>query len=272
MFAPNLKSLVGSTLVSLCLSGGSASAQTLEQVARLEIIPGWQTQSGTHMAGLRVTLRPGWKTYWRAPGDAGIPPQFSWAGSENIAAARLHWPTPEVLDQNDTQTIGYRDSLVLPIELSPNQLGAPITLAGEVLLGVCEDICMPVTLSFAATLPVGGERDSAITAALLNQPMSADAAGVTAVTCRVSPSAKGLEVTATVIMPDAGGDEAVVIETPNPEIWVSPSDVQRQGNQLQATVDMVHVTSSSFALDRSDLTITVLGTDHAVNIQGCTQN
>jgi hypothetical protein len=62
----------------------------------------------------------------------------------------------------------------------------------------------------------------------------------------------------------------VIIEAGNPEVWVSQADITRSGNQLQATVDMIHATSSSFALDRSAIRITVLGTSQAVDVQGCT--
>lgn len=268
----NLKTLSCAAALMLGAWVGPAHAGPLDNVAQLDIIPGWVTPNGTHMAGLRVTLQPGWKTYWRAPGDAGIPPRFSWAGSENIAGAEFHWPTPEILDQNEVQTIGYHDSLVLPIELSPHNAGEPITLAGEVQIGVCEDICLPVTLSFNALLPTDGRRDGAITAALLNQPISAQEAGVTDVACAVSPTDNGIELTATLQMPMAGDDETVVIETQNPEVWVSQSDVTRDGDQLQATVDMIHFTDGSFALDRSDVRITVFGNYHAVNIQGCPRN
>ncbi len=255
----------------LCAAlAGNAYAGPFDNVAQIDVLPGWQTQNGTHMAGVRITLQPGWKTYWRTPGDAGIPPQFSWAGSENIATAQYHWPTPEVMDQNNMQAIGYHDSLVLPIELSPTQAGQPITMSGEVLIGVCEDICIPVTLPFSAELPIDGRRDGAITASLLNQPLSASDAGVSDAICAIEPSGQGLQVTATVTMPTSGQNETVVIETGNPQVWVSQSDVIRQGDQLQATVDMIHVSSSSFALDRSDVRITVLGGDYAVDVRGCT--
>jgi len=256
-------------LTATLLAPPVAAADPFADVARLEVLPGWQTAQGTHMTGIRVTLRPGWHTYWRAPGDAGIPPQFSWDGSENIATARFHWPTPHVMDQNTMQVIGYYDSLVLPIEVQPSVTGAPITIAGDVLLGVCEDICIPVNLSFAADLPLQGARDSAIVAALLNQPLDADEAGVRDATCQVTPSQDSMQVTATLTMPSAGGDETVVIEPGNPEVWVSPSDVTRDGEQLVASVDMVHTLGSAFALDRSQIRITVLGSDHAVDVIGC---
>lgn len=260
--------LICSAVLSALLAT-SAAAGPFDNVARIDVIPGWQTPAGTHMAGLRVTLQPGWKTYWRTPGDAGIPPHFTWDGSENITGAQFHWPVPEVLDQNSMQTIGYVDSLVLPIELTPGVAGNPITMSGEVTIGVCEDICIPVTLPFAAALPVDGRRDGAITASLLNQPTAAADAGIAGASCAIAPMDDGLQVTATLPMPNTGPVEAVVIEAGNPEVWVSQSDLAYEAGALQATVDMVHVSASSFALDRSAVRITVLGEGYAIDVRGC---
>ena len=260
-------------LRSTCLALATATpafAGPFDDLAQIEVIPGWETPSGTHMTAMRITLRPGWKTYWRAPGDGGIPAQLTWTGSQNITAAQFHWPTPVVFNQDGMQSIGYYDSLVLPIELTQADADAPTRIAGQITIGVCEDICVPVTMPFAADLPADGRRDGAITASLLNQPFQAQEAGVQGATCSISPAADGLTVTATLTMPPAGQREAVVIEAGNPEVWVSQADITRTGNQLQATVDMVHATSSSFALDRSAIRITVLGSDHAVDVQGCT--
>ena len=265
-----MRHLIRLLAFATCALPVTAVAETFDNIARLDVLPGWRTPSGTHMAGLRVTLAPGWKTYWRAPGDAGIPPQFSWAGSDNIAAATFHWPTPEVISQNDLSAIGYHDGVVLPLEIQPAEPGKPVTLAGEVVIGVCEEVCVPVTLSFNSALPPEGRRDGAITAALLNQPMPAGEAGVRGATCTVVPHGDGLALTATVDMPEIAGGETVVIETGDPQVWVSPADVTRAGDSLRATVDMVHVTAGSFALDRSAVRITVLGGEMAVDIQGCT--
>ena len=70
---------------------------------------GWQMQNGHHMAGLSLQLAPDWKTYWRAPGEAGIPPLFDWSGSTNVQSVRVHWPSPVVFHLNGMQTIGYHD-------------------------------------------------------------------------------------------------------------------------------------------------------------------
>ena len=259
-------------LRTTCLALGlatPAAAGPFDDLADIEVIPGWQTPEGTHMAAIRVTLRPGWKTYWRAPGDAGIPAHFSWAGSENITAAQYHWPTPTVFSHHGTRSIGYRDSLILPIELSQADPDAPTQMAGEVTIGVCEEICVPVSLPFAALLPAEGRRDGAIMASLLNQPLSADEASVSSATCAITPAEDGLTLTTTLTMPSAGQDEEVVIEAGDPAVWVSEPDISRSGDQLQATVDMIHASSDSFALDRSAIRITVLGSDHAVDVRGC---
>lgn len=247
-----------------------ATAQSLDEIARVDVLPGWETPDGTHMAGLRVTLAPGWKTYWRAPGDAGIPPHFTWSGSSNIAGAQFHWPVPQVFHQLGMRSIGYHDSVVIPIELTPTAPGEPIRMAGELNIGVCEEICVPVGLSFAADLPLAGTRDGAITASLINQPMTAAEAGVGDVTCAVSPSDTGLQVTATMQVPLTGTNEEVVIEAGDPYIWVSEPAVTRSGAQLSATATMVHSSGQAFALDRSAVRITVISATGAVDIQGCT--
>lgn len=254
--------------LTACLIAGTAHAGPADGVASVEVLPGWQTASGTHMAALKITLLPGWKTYWRAPGDAGIPPQIDFAASQNVASAQFHWPTPKVMDQSGMRSIGYYDGVTVPIELT-RQTSGPISLTGEIIIGVCEEICVPVQLSFDAALPVTGERDSTIVASLIDRPLTQTEGGVAAATCAITPIADGLAVTASVTMPNTGGDEVVVIEAGDPLVWVSESDVTRRGNQITATSDMIHASAGAFALDRSAIRITVFGSNSVVDIQGC---
>ncbi len=254
--------------LALSVLATSAAAQSLDGVATLDVLPGWRAADGTHMAGLHITLAPGWKTYWRAPGDAGIPPQIDFSSSDNVASARFLWPVPEVFDQGGMRSIGYDGGVVIPVALTP-QAGGAMTLSGMLDIGVCEEICVPVQLPFSLTLPEAGARDPQIVASLVDRPLTASEAAVTGATCAVRPSADGLTVTATLTMPQAGRREEVVIEAGDARIWVSEPDVSRRGDQLTATVDMVHVAGGAFALDRSGVRVTVLGSDHAVDIQGC---
>lgn len=258
-------------LVLALLLATPVSAQSVADVVRLELLPGWRQADGTHMAGLRITLAPGWKTYWRAPGEAGIPPSFDWSRSRNLAGARTHFPVPEVFRINGFRTIGYKDGVVLPLALRPVDAGQAIILTGRVELGVCESVCIPFEARLEATLPPGeGTGTTAIRAALSDVPLSSAQAGVRSVSCALRPIADGLRLTATVEMPALGRDEATVIELADPAIWVSEVKAERRGGRLTATADLVPPAGAPFALDRSSLRFTVLADGRAVEMRGCT--
>lgn len=253
---------------ALMIAASAAQAGPPEDMVTLDILPGWRTPDGTHMAGLRFTLAPGWKTYWRAPGDGGIPPLFSWTGSENVAGAEFHWPAPEVFHINGMMSIGYSGQVVIPVEITPDGSGV-LRVAGQVDMGVCEDVCVPVTLDFEAVLPPDGGRDAAIAAALVDRPLTAEEAGVTEARCTVEPGAEGLTVTAALRMPPDGGEEVVVVEPGIPGVWVSEAVTHWQDDWLMAEVAMIAADGGPIALDREGLRFTVLGASGAVDIRGC---
>ncbi|MGR3804351.1 protein-disulfide reductase DsbD domain-containing protein [Marinibacterium profundimaris] len=264
-----LASVLTAACALLTVQSGTAQAGPLDNVIRLEVIDGGATDRGTHLAGLRLTLAPGWKTYWRSPGDAGIPPQFDWRGSDNLRAVAMSWPAPHAFDQSGLRSIGYKGSVVLPLELTPAQAARPIRLRGLIDLGVCSDVCIPAQLEVDAALTPDAPRSSAIAAALAARPYSAAEAGVTSVTCTLAPSDDGLQITARIAMPPAGGTEVAVIEPGNPQIWASETETRRDGQTLTATGELIHAEGGAFALDRSRLRLTVLGERYAVDIRGC---
>jgi len=247
----------------------SAAGGTGEGAASISLLPGWRTDQGTHMAALRIVLAPGWKTYWRTPGDAGIPPRFDWKGSDNLAAVRFHWPRPEVHELNGIRSIGYRDELILPIEMTPAEEGAPIRVRAGVELGICRDICVPLQARIEADLAPGSARDPAIAAALDRRPATAREAGVAALACEVEPIADGLRLTARIDMPPLGRDEVAVFELPDQTVWISEASGQRDGSRLTAASDLVPAAGGPFLLDRSEVRITVLGGGRAVELRGC---
>jgi len=248
---------------------GTAQAGPADGVVELDILQGWRTDRGTHMTGLRITLAPGWKTYWRVPGDGGIPPRFAWNGSENIDGVAFHWPVPEVYHINNMRSIGYEDVVVIPLELAVPDGAAPVRVAGQVQIGVCEEICVPVTLSFDALLPLQGGRDPAIVAALIDRPQTAQEAGVGQVTCAISPINGGLRVIAEIPMPPMGADEDVVIESGDQQVWVSEPHTWREGGSLFASSDMIHVDRDGFTVNRSDMRFAVISDGQMVDLQGC---
>lgn len=256
-------------ILALGLLSSPLQAQSPGEVLTAELLPGWTTVEGTRMAALRLDLAPEWKTYWRSPGDAGIPPLFDWSGSQNLAGVKFHWPRPHVFELGGMHTIGYKHELVLPMELTPVNPAQPILLRASVDLGVCRDICIPAQVQLEATMSGAGASDPAIKAALADRPETGREAGLVGIACSVEPIRDGLRITARLALPPTGGEETVVFEPGSLPVWVSPAEVRREGDTLLAMADMVPGTGTPFALDRQAMTVTVLGRDRAVEIRGC---
>jgi DsbC/DsbD-like thiol-disulfide interchange protein len=267
-----LRTLISALSLALAIvAPAGASASDTTGLSQVELRPGWRMADGSHMAALHIVLEPGWKTYWRAPGDVGIPPQFDWTGSRNIQAVSTNWPTPDVFFEQGMRSVGYMTELVIPLHLTAQTGGADMQLSGEMQIGICKDICIPANLSFNATLPPDVTRpDPMIAAALTDRPYSAREAGVRGVTCAIEAGADGaLILHARIDMPSAGGTEYVVVEAGNPHVWVAEPDSRRDGAILHASTRLVHVEGRSFALERSELRFTVIGESRAVDILGC---
>ena len=123
--------------------------------ARLISASGAVGESATVRLGLQIEMKPGFKTYWRSPGDAGIPPRFDWSGSGNIAEARVRWPAPERFVLGGFNTFGYANEVVLPIEVELAAPGYALNARLQVVYGVCRDICVLGEAEFDLAIPVG---------------------------------------------------------------------------------------------------------------------
>lgn len=230
----------------------------------VEVLPGWRDSRATHVAGLRVTLRPGWKTYWRRAGELGIAPRLDWRRSRGVVAVTPLWPTPVVFRDRGALSIGYDRSFVLPLEVRVARGGGPARLAGRLDLGVCAEVCVPVTLDVDARLPAGGRPDPAIRAALRDRPREVRARA----DCTLRPTDKGVAITGTMEVAPLGGREAVVFELPDPSLWVTDATVSREGRMLRATSEIMGG-DRGVAVDRRRVRITVIGGAGAVELRGC---
>ena len=259
--------MLKSVLTSLALLLATAApAQSISELVDLEVLPGWRQADGSHIAGLRITLAPGWKTYWRAPGAAGIPPRFDFAGSRNIREAAPHFPSPEVFDQAGLTSVGYSREVVFPLRLDLDGDG-PARLRGEIEIGVCAEICIPATLPFDAVLPEQGRRDGRLLVALADRPMEAAEAGIGPATCGVKAAAKGLDLA--LGLPGVGAEDHIVVELPDPDIWISGVEVERTTQGATARVGLQSLSGAGLAFDRSDLRITVIGPLRSAELRGC---
>lgn len=98
---------------------------------------------------LQLDLLPGWKTYWRDPGEAGVPLQFDLSGSGNATLAGLDFPAPERFDDGVTVWAGYQHPVAIGFHLIRSDAAKPSLVKGSVFLGVCEHICVPVQYQFS---------------------------------------------------------------------------------------------------------------------------
>lgn len=119
--------------------------------ARL-IAAGLDEATGRYRAVVEIALAEGYKTYWREPGDSGVPTAFDWEGSVNAAAIGVRYPTPVRFFDGIGHAIGYLKTVRFPVEIVPAATDRPVSLRLELAFGVCREICIPEQASLSATL------------------------------------------------------------------------------------------------------------------------
>ncbi len=173
------------TLALICVGNMllSAHAQDVspwdgEQHGSTRLIAGAAAKSGDATlarAGIEIRLDPGWKTYWRYPGDSGVPPTLDFAGSENVKSVTTLWPAPERFsDGGGGYSIGYRGDVILPLRIVPNDPGKPSSLRLKLGYAVCGKLCVPAQADLDLTLSgKPGAEEPALTAAEARVPRRA---------------------------------------------------------------------------------------------------
>jgi DsbC/DsbD-like thiol-disulfide interchange protein len=133
----------------LTLGGGAVGAA--EDFSRWDgdarsaarLIAGARGADAPYRAGIEIKLKPGWHTYWRYPGDAGVPPQFDFAGSQNLKAVEVRWPAPRRLLEAGLIAIGYDRDVILPLAVTPQNAARPVALRLKIGYAICEKLCVP---------------------------------------------------------------------------------------------------------------------------------
>jgi DsbC/DsbD-like thiol-disulfide interchange protein len=174
------------------------------------------------LGGIAFQLQSGWKTYWRTPGDSGVPPRFDFSKSDNIEAVTVMWPAPLKFDDGAGGiSLGYHDQTVLLLRIVPKNADKPVTLRADINYAVCEKICIPVEAS--AELPfnsVASTEDSALFAALDTVPKPANVGDPNPLTIRDVKRDGKSTVLVDVVTPD-GRDVNLFVEGPTPD-WGLP--------------------------------------------------
>src|SRR3979411_1484345 len=174
------------------------------------------------LGGIAFQLQPGWHTYWRNPGDSGVPPRIDFSKSENIEAVTILWPAPtKFADGAGGTSLGYQKQVVLPLRIVAKKADRPVTLRADINYAVCEKLCIPVEAS--AELPftsVASTEDSALSAALDTVPKPASVGDPNPLTIRDVKRDGKASVLVDVISPD-GQQVSLFVEGPTPD-WALP--------------------------------------------------
>jgi DsbC/DsbD-like thiol-disulfide interchange protein len=174
------------------------------------------------LGGIAIQLQPGWKTYWRTPGDSGVPPRFDFSKSENIEAVTVLWPAPTKFDDGaGGHSLGYHNQIVLPLRIVPKNADKPVTLRADVNYAVCEKLCIPVESNAElAFTSVASTEDSVLFAALDTVPKPANVGDPNPLTIRDVKRDGKSSVLVDVVSPDASGI-SLFVEGPTPD-WGLP--------------------------------------------------
>jgi DsbC/DsbD-like thiol-disulfide interchange protein len=213
----------------------SSMAASLAFEARAEDVSPWQrdghsavrllagSRSGAVLlGGIAFDLQPGWKTYWRTPGDSGVPPRFDFSKSENIEAVTVLWPAPTKFDDGaGGHSMGYQKQIVLPLRIVAKNADKPVTLRADIKYAVCEKLCIPVEASAElAFTSVASTEDSALFSALDTVPKPANVGDPNPLTIRDVERDGKSAVVVDVVTPDAR-DVSLFVEGPTPD-WALP--------------------------------------------------
>ena len=174
------------------------------------------------LGGIAFQLQPGWKTYWRTPGDSGVPPRFDFSKSENIEAVTILWPAPTKFDDGaGGHSLGYKNQIVLPLRIVAKNADKPVTLRAGINYAVCEKLCIPVeAIAELAFASVASTEDSALFAALDTVPKPASIGDPNPLTIRDVKRDGKSSVLVDVATPDAR-EVSLFVEGPTPD-WALP--------------------------------------------------
>jgi DsbC/DsbD-like thiol-disulfide interchange protein len=174
------------------------------------------------LGGVAMQIQQGWKTYWRNPGDSGVPPRFDFSKSDNVEAVTVLWPAPTKFDDGaGGHSLGYHNQIVLPLRIVAKNADKPVTLRADINYAVCEKICIPVEanaeLSFAS---VASTEDGALSAALDTVPKPASIGDPNPLTIRDVKREGKSTVVVDVVAPESK-EVNLFVEGPTPD-WGLP--------------------------------------------------
>lgn len=230
---------------------GSSTAWVESHSAKVRLIAGAEVKHGAFariLAGVEIRMAPGWKTYWRMPGDSGgMPPSFDWSGSTNVRSAKVLYPAPKRLKDAAGDTVGYTGTVVFPVEVTPADPSRPVGLRLAIQYGICREICVPAEAQLELPLPsAAAPMPDEITSALQRVPRSGGRLEpldprLERITARLEGSQPKLVLEA--LFPQGAGTADAFIEAPDGLYVALPAKASVEGDVVRFEVDLTQSSS-----------------------------
>lgn len=219
-------------------------------------------------AGIEVKLRPGWKTYWRYPGDSGVPPQFDFSGSENLKTADVLYPAPHLFTDETGHSLGYKGAVIFPLVVSPQQAGKPVRLRVKVDYAVCEKLCVPAEGRAELMLGAGdSSHNSTLMTAEARVPKQVTAAQLGLTMRRANSGAKPSVIVD--LGAPAGKSVELFVEGPTPQ-WALPIPMPLKSapaGRAQFSFNLDGLPPGVDPKDPADLIFTVVTGERALEVK-----
>jgi DsbC/DsbD-like thiol-disulfide interchange protein len=248
--------------------GQDASPWSVGHRSKVRLLAGG-SDAGGWLAGIEIALDEGFKTYWRNPGEAGLPPSFDWSKSTNLEIAEVLWPAPARSEDLGGISYGYHHQVLFPVRVRPRDAAKPVGLALKIDYGVCKDICIPaqaeLTLKLgetAASSSLRGLIEEALAKVPKPQPLNAES-DLSILGVRMMSGHKSkLMVTARA---PAGSSLTVFVEGPDNWFFQPTADPTQiapgQGNKQTFSIEVLERPLDG---GRVDLRFTLVAGDKAI--------
>jgi DsbC/DsbD-like thiol-disulfide interchange protein len=180
--------------VACLFLAGSAVAQTRSDKASVRLIAAGDLSGGVYRAAIIIDLAPDTLTYWRNPGEAGVPPVFDWSGSQNVSRAEVAMPAPSRIEEAGGDVFGYRTRVAYAVTIAPADAAKPVQAALKMDYAACEKICIPMHAEARLDLAPQGKAGpdaadvAAAEAAIPRQVAASEAAMVSPVAGSAKPA------------------------------------------------------------------------------------
>jgi DsbC/DsbD-like thiol-disulfide interchange protein len=264
-----LAALLAMTLADIAPANAEATSPWTNSVrSRVRLLAGPQ-DGKTLRTGVEIDLQDGWKTYWRYPGDSGVPPHFDFSRSENVAAVAVLWPAPRRFTDGGGTSIGYKHNVIFPVHVTPRDATKPVTLRLALDYAVCEKLCVPEQAKVEWLVAGDSTQDARLKATEAQVPAKAkigDSGPLAVRAIEETTGANGPRIVVEIAAPPAVGTD-VFAEGPTPS-WALPlpatqPDAADGVRRFAFDIDGV---PSGASTKGATLTLTIVAGDRAIEV------